>query len=222
LYDWDFSNANVISGSGQGPYSVQWFSPGNKTVSLYVEESAYYSDSTIKDININEKPEFSIIAYPNDTVPSLDTITLTGDISSVSYLWSTGETTQSIVVSNTCGSGGGCQYYWLEVTNDSGCISTEYITVMFEGPTSLSDLPNLVEFNVYPNPFHDNLSVEINILEERKFVFEVCDYLGQSVIKEVRHLQPGRQIININMDHAGPGVHVLSVKSDSGRCQEDH
>ena len=54
------------------------------------------------------------------------------------------------------------------------------------------------------------------IFETKQGSFEVCDYIGQSVIKESRHLQAGRQIININMDHAGPGVHILSVKSDKG------
>jgi hypothetical protein len=216
-YFWDFGGATIISGSGQGPYMVQWTSIGDKSVSLYVEESGYYSDTTIKHIFINEKPVFTIIAYPDDSVSTFDTITLSAVISSGSYLWSTGDTTQSIEVVNQSGPSGGCQNYWLEVTNDSGCSSTEYITVKFEGPISISDFPNHIEFNVYPNPFQNNLSVEINILEERHFVIEVCDYLGQSVIKESRHLQAGRQIMNINMDHAGPGVHVLSVKSDNGQ-----
>ena len=40
-YNWDFDGATIISGSGQGPYTVQWPSLGDKTVSLYVEESGY-------------------------------------------------------------------------------------------------------------------------------------------------------------------------------------
>ena len=61
-YYWDFDNANIISGSGQGPYTVQWTSLGDKTVSLYVEESSYVSDTTINEIYVKDKPVFLFCA----------------------------------------------------------------------------------------------------------------------------------------------------------------
>ena len=216
-YYWDFDGANIISGSGQGPYTVQWYGIGNKTVSLYVAESGYVSDTSSNEITINENPVFTIVPYPNDTVTTLDTITLMGDITSVSYLWSTGDTTQSINVFNNCGQGGGCQSYWLEVTNEAGCSYTEYIIVMFEGPTALSDFSNHIEIKAYPNPFNDNLKIELEIIEKGQYVFEVFDCIGLPVIQELRYLNSGKQIISLDMNHSYPGVYILSVKSDGGQ-----
>jgi len=216
-YYWDFDGANIISGSGQGPFTVQWFSIGIKTVTLYVEESGYVSDTSTNEIYINENPVFTIIPYPDDTVTTLDTITLTGDITSVSYFWSTGDTTQSIQIYCTCGQGGGSQDYWLEVTNEAGCSSKEFITVVFEGPTLISNFPNHIEIKAYPNPFNDNMNIELEIIEKGQYVFEVFDCIGLPVIQELRHLQPGKQKINIDMNHTYPGVYILSVKSDGGQ-----
>jgi len=216
-YHWDFDGANIINGSGQGPYTVQWVSIGNKAVSLYVEESAYVSDTSSNEIYINENPVFTIVPYPNDTVTTLDTISLTGDITSVSYLWSTSDTTQSINVFNANGQGGGCQNYWLEVTNEAGCSHTEYIIVLFEGPTALSDFSNHIEFKVYPNPFNDNLNIDLEIIEKGQYLFEVFDCIGIPATQELRHLKPGKNKISIEMNHVYPGVYILSVKSDAGQ-----
>ncbi|RLD55579.1 MAG: hypothetical protein DRI97_09200 [Bacteroidetes bacterium] len=216
-YHWDFDGANIINGSGQGPFTVLWSGIGNKTVSLYVEESAYVSDTSSNEIYINENPVFTIVPYPNDTVTTLDTITLTGDITSVSYLWSTGDTTQSINVFNNCGQGGGCQNYWLEVTDEAGCINTEYIIVLFEGPTALSDFSNHIEIKAYPNPFNDKLNIELETIENGQYVIEVFDCIGLPAIQELRYLNPGKNKISVEMNHVYPGVYILSVKSDAGQ-----
>ena len=50
-----------ISGSGQGPYTLQWPSIGDKTVSLFVEESGNTSGTTTNDIYIeNLTSDFQI------------------------------------------------------------------------------------------------------------------------------------------------------------------
>jgi hypothetical protein len=217
IYAWDFDGANIISGSGQGPYMVQWLSLGDKTVSLYVEESGFMSDTSSSGISIHEIPSFTIIPYPNDTASSIDTITLTGDITSVSYLWSTGDTTQSIDVICTCGSSGGSQDYWLEVTNEAGCTSKEFITVVFEGPTSISDYPGHLEIKAYPNPFTDKLNVELEITETGVYVMELIDRIGLPVLRESKQLIQGRQMFSIEMNHTDPGMYILSIKSDRGQ-----
>jgi hypothetical protein len=44
-YEWNFYNGHVSNGSGQGPYSVSWNSPGNKNITLKVTENGCYSSS---------------------------------------------------------------------------------------------------------------------------------------------------------------------------------
>jgi PKD repeat protein len=45
-YNWDFSGANVISGTGVGPYTINWTDPGVYEVSLVVVQGSCTSDTT--------------------------------------------------------------------------------------------------------------------------------------------------------------------------------
>ncbi|MEL6141733.1 MAG: hypothetical protein AAFU67_08960, partial [Bacteroidota bacterium] len=40
FFDWDFSGASILSGSGPGPYSIVWATPGTYLVRLSVEQNA--------------------------------------------------------------------------------------------------------------------------------------------------------------------------------------
>ncbi|MFN2379169.1 MAG: PKD domain-containing protein [Bacteroidales bacterium] len=117
-YAWDFGNgASPSTADGQGPYTVTYSQPGPVTVSLTIIDGAVTST---KDINI------TVNAIPSAPVISADgpltfceggSVTLTSS-ASTTYLWSTGETTQSIIVT---GSGD----YSLTVTDANGCTSPE-------------------------------------------------------------------------------------------------
>ena len=60
-YYWDFGNAIVHSGSGSGPYKVQWANSGLHSVSLYVDDYCL-SDTTSNNINIQQSPSSSVTA----------------------------------------------------------------------------------------------------------------------------------------------------------------
>ncbi|NTW31431.1 MAG: T9SS type B sorting domain-containing protein [Bacteroidetes bacterium] len=87
-YLWDFGNGNVISGSGQGPYQVNWSSEGTDTVKVYVSEPNCSVDSAYKKITITPVPTsafelISPICSTNSTV-----VTYTGNASpSSTYNW---------------------------------------------------------------------------------------------------------------------------------------
>jgi len=55
-YNWDFDGATIISGSGQGPYVVQWNSGGIKTVSLSVTENGVTSAPFTHDVLVDDYP----------------------------------------------------------------------------------------------------------------------------------------------------------------------
>jgi len=52
-YTWNFDGGNILSGSGQGPFSVTWTLAGNRQISLSVEEDGCYSDTTVITKMIN-------------------------------------------------------------------------------------------------------------------------------------------------------------------------
>ncbi len=55
-YAWNFNNASVLSGSGQGPFQATWNSSGNDTIWLRVDEAGCKSDSTYFAMVINPVP----------------------------------------------------------------------------------------------------------------------------------------------------------------------
>ncbi len=63
--NWDFDGANVIYGSGQGPYGVNWAAPGLKVVSLVTTENACSSDTVYKMVNV--MPSIAMITSVGST-----------------------------------------------------------------------------------------------------------------------------------------------------------
>ena len=55
-YKWRFDGGNVISGSGQGPYNVNWLVKGKDTVWVIVADSSCISDSAYFVITVNPIP----------------------------------------------------------------------------------------------------------------------------------------------------------------------
>jgi len=57
-YDWDFDGATVVSGSGQGPYTLFWETEGLKNISLTVTENGVTSEPFLQEV--------MVIAYPDN------------------------------------------------------------------------------------------------------------------------------------------------------------
>ena len=71
---WNFGTANVVSGSGSGPYVLTFPSGGNYSISLQIEESVCVSGPTTNSINVG-------------TTLSPLSLTCISTISSITYNW---------------------------------------------------------------------------------------------------------------------------------------
>ncbi len=123
-WDWNFgAGATPATATGAGPHDVVYSTSGTKNVSLDVNSGASVSNQTV---TINPLPTPTITASGATTFCAGGSVTLTSS-STTGNLWSTGETTQSIVVS-TSGS------YTVSVTDANGCTGTSAATTVTVNP----------------------------------------------------------------------------------------
>lgn len=101
-YNWNFGNANVISGSGAGPYIISWQGSGNKNISLTVEENGCISTPVTANINVLKTPTADFTLTKEVCTDQLDTVTYTGNAGSMAfYNWNFG--TANILSGSTKG-----------------------------------------------------------------------------------------------------------------------
>ena len=135
-FSWNFGSGTVISGSGAGPYSVQWASAGNQTVTLTAAVGTCSSTST-STINIKTGALVTFTLPSSTCVNQSNTLTFTGTASgTATYAWNFGAgatpaTATTVGPHTVSWSTAGTKSVTLNVT-DNGCVAptvTQNITV---------------------------------------------------------------------------------------------
>lgn len=87
-YNWNFDGGIVVSGSGQGPYTVNWATPGTKNITLTVNTNGCPSALTTVSVTVTTPPTSTFTASAPMCRNGIATITYTGDASSsANYFW---------------------------------------------------------------------------------------------------------------------------------------
>lgn len=94
----------------------------------------------------------TIIATPNDTACNGDTVTLYAVNPASSYSWSTGDTTQSIQVTQS-------GIYTVTTTDFLTCQSSTEDTIIFMPCTGITENSGATTFEIFPNPAQDQLTI---------------------------------------------------------------
>lgn len=62
IYSWNFDGGSVISGTGKGPYELEWNSQGTKNLSLYIEaDNGCISDTTTIQVIVEDSLQAPVI-----------------------------------------------------------------------------------------------------------------------------------------------------------------
>ncbi len=88
-FNWNFDGGEIVSGSGSGPYSIRWTTPGDKVVTLITEKEGCFSDPATDTIPVYPLPLARIQAQDDRNVCLNDTLVLTaaaGDEGDI-YRW---------------------------------------------------------------------------------------------------------------------------------------
>lgn len=81
---------------------------------------------------------------------------------------------------------------------------------------------NVKNFTVYPNPFTNNLKVEINSDKETAVTIRISNALGQPVINRNVILQKGVNVVVLSseLQSLKPGMHLMEIISEDGKMTQ--
>ena len=82
----------------------------------------------------------------------------------------------------------------------------------------LNGLVALKNFTLYPNPFTDNLKLQISSTKETRIIIQINNVTGQDVTSYSITLQPGENIVVLsNLQSLKPGMYYIKIISEDGK-----
>ena len=121
-YAWDFNNDGTVDDVTHGSVAHQYTVPGIYQCKLKITHNVACFDSIIKTV------VFPYVHLQNDTTIYTDQSIVLDGGPGYSYLWNTGEVTQTITI-NGAMAGIGLHNYSVVVTNGIGCPATDNINI---------------------------------------------------------------------------------------------
>jgi len=131
------------------------------------------------------------------------------------YMWSNGETSQTITV-DTVGHGYGTQTFSVEVTNTNGCVVTDEIVLEYVDCTGINELQNTVDVNVYPNPSSGIFNLKINAAQSSLVDIMVVSTNGNVVYKDSNIKLIGESNLSVDLSAFAKGAYQLIIRNDNG------
>lgn len=154
------------------------------------------ADSVIANFEI--VPSLSVNLGSDTVITSGQIFTLDAGNAGNSYLWSTGETTQTITVNGTA-------TIWVQVTSSSVCIASDTISIDLVTDLSYNLTDN--EIKIWPNPM--NNSLELSAIKGIESV-ELIDMIGKIVITKV--VTTHQNNIILHTEELSAGIYTVHIK----------
>ncbi|MCX6274594.1 MAG: CotH kinase family protein [Bacteroidetes bacterium] len=194
--NWFDAPNGTLLGTGM-TYQTQ---PLNATTTFFAAASNGCHGSYIAvNANVFSIPQFSL---GNDTIIESGTsVTLDAGSGFASYLWNTGETSQTAIANSTGN-------YWVTVTDLNGCSTTDTMQVL----VTVNVQPYVISEGVliYPNPTQSKLSISfINSSNEDLFLRLVNS--DGKVIWSDFSVKEKRVMRTINLEQYAKGIYVLQL-----------
>ena len=148
-YSWNFNGAQVVSGSGAGPYQVNWSSGGNYTISLTVNSPGCPPSTTTMPVTVNYNP---IVDAGNPlTICEETQVTVTGATNpGVTGSWSHG-IVEGVPFTPPVGNN---WYYFTGTDNTTGCAATDSVSIFVHANPNVDAGPDITTCQGTPITFN--------------------------------------------------------------------
>jgi hypothetical protein len=211
-------------------FTYQWYMNGNTmpnhtSYTLACKQAGDYSVKVISPIGCsNLSAPVTVMIHPlpvvnlgKDTVllPSQH-ITLNAGAGFSAYFWSTGQTSQQIVV-DTAGLGIGVKTIWVRVTDNYFCHGTDTIKINFtNNPGIETTITSQEKIFLFPNPTSGKTDLVINGFAPGAAEVEIYGQHGRLVMHQQPMIQTGETIINIDASTLAEGIYLMRIKTAEG------
>jgi len=211
----------ALPSGGSGTYTYNWTaSPAGftstvaDTMDYPLVTTTYYV--SISDGTDNASDSITVVVHAPPAVNlGVDTTLCSDQIMTLDagpaayYIWSTGETTQTITVDSTDAIGGAATI-WVNATNEFGCMSTDTVVFTFYSCTGINENNDHVTLGVYPNPTTGLISISVNGLNANADL-NIYTLEGQVVYTEKVN---GNSVIKCDLSNLPKGVYVVRMNNE--------
>ncbi|NCA75397.1 MAG: T9SS type A sorting domain-containing protein [Alphaproteobacteria bacterium] len=207
-WNWSFPGGVPSSSSSAIPPEIHYNLPGTYDVSLTIS-NGFTSSSLTKQgfIKVFESP---VVELGKDTaLCPWQNITLDAGNPSATFLWSTGDTSQTILVDST-GIGIGSKIYWVDVSLNQICATRDSVRVTFQICSNVPKSTILPIVQIYPNPATEYFTVKTTGLSGSTWM--LFSPLGIMVLNGTIGDDEGINIISTN--NLKPGTYFLKIQNN--------
>ncbi len=212
---------SALPSGGSGNYTYSWTSTPAGFIAAVADTVAYPTANTTYHISINDGTNTAtssiavvvhalpVVSLGNDTtVCSTSHITLIAG-AAASYLWSTGATTQTIIVDSTFASGGVAAIS-VTATSFYGCTKTDAINITFVSCAGINEYGDASTIAVYPNPSTGIFNVVVNGLNKSAELV-VYNLQGQAVFTKTIS---GDINTKLDLSDMPKGVYFVRIRNE--------
>lgn len=215
-------NQEIILTPGGGYSSYAW-STGSTATDISVTASGNYSVliSTPNGCSAADTVDVQIVPTPvvdlgPDSLVCADSdfggsFTLDAGAGFDTYAWSTGESTQSILVDST-------GIYIVTVTTAEGCIGTDGMIAVFDtciNVTTEDFAGDRFQMQLYPNPNRGQFAIELSGFENGRYEMSITSIQGQPVLSRTISLD-GSDVYReeVSLENVAAGMYILRLAGD--------
>ncbi len=207
-WNWSFPGGVPSSSSSEIPPEIHYNLPGTYDVSLTIS-NGFTSSSLTKQgfIKVFESP---VVELGKDTaLCPWQNITLDAGNPGATFLWSTGDTSQTILVDST-GIGIGSKIYWVDVSLNQICATRDSVRVTFQICSNVPKSTILPVVQIYPNPATEYFTVKTTGLSGSTWM--LFSPLGIMVLNGTIGDDEGINIISTN--NLKPETYFLKIQNN--------
>lgn len=230
VFFWTANNGAIINQNGD-PYNrenclVSFPNAGNTEITLFSYVTQYpqcANNGTKVNVNVkpNNEPNPSVVLFNGNTLVCLANNVTQNTNPIVSYQWGytekstlkdvelTGRTRQDIVLTQAELDAMSSRHYWVMANFADGCRRKAYYNSPGVGIKKAEALTE-ASMKVYPNPAHDQVTIEVDGVDGKEYTVEIYDLSGRILKKE----QFRNNKMQVSVDGLAQGYYMIMCKLD--------